>query len=77
VVVGATVVSTVGMSLSLAYLVFGPGTASAKGMARPISTTVWRGPGARLGLQCKNSEEQDLVKLGLDLGFSPTASVLS
>jgi hypothetical protein len=41
----------------LAYLVFGPGRASVEGMARPISTTVWRGPGARLGVQCKNSKE--------------------
>jgi hypothetical protein len=61
----------------LAYLVFGPGRASVEGMARPISTTVWRGPGARLGVQCKNSKEQDLVELGLELGFSPTASILS
>jgi hypothetical protein len=61
----------------LAYVVFGPGRASAEGIARPISTTVWRGPGARLGMQCKNSEEKDLVKLGLDLGFSPTTSVRS
>jgi hypothetical protein len=45
----------------LAYLVFSLGRASAEGMGRPISTTVWRGPGARLRVQCKNSEEQDLV----------------
>jgi hypothetical protein len=50
----------------LAYLVFGPGRASAEGMERPVSTTIWRGPGARLGAQCKNSEEQDLVELGLN-----------
>jgi hypothetical protein len=53
----------------LAYLVFGPGRASVEGMGRPISTTVSHGPGARPGAQCKNTKEQDLVKLGLELGF--------
>jgi hypothetical protein len=61
----------------LAYFVFGPGRTSVEGMARPISTTVWRGPGASLGMQCKNSKEQDLVELGLELGFSCTAFVHS
>jgi hypothetical protein len=61
----------------LAYLGFGPGRASVEGMARPISTTIWCIPGARLGVRSKNSKEQDLVELGLELGFSPTASIRS
>jgi hypothetical protein len=42
----------------LAYLVFDPGMASKEGMARPINTIGWRGPGARLGVQCKNSKNK-------------------
>jgi hypothetical protein len=30
----------------LAYLVFGPGRTSTKGMARPMKMIAWRGPGA-------------------------------
>jgi hypothetical protein len=42
----------------LAYLVFGSGRASKEGMARPINTISWRSPGARLGVQCKNSKNK-------------------
>jgi hypothetical protein len=35
----------------LAYLVFSPGRAFIEGMARPINTIGWRGPGVRLGVQ--------------------------
>jgi hypothetical protein len=36
-----------------AYLVFGPGGTSVEGIARPMKLIVWRGLGARLGVQCK------------------------
>jgi hypothetical protein len=45
------------------YLVFGPGGTFAKGIARPMKLIVWRGPGVRLGVQCKT--QRDLVELGL------------
>jgi hypothetical protein len=39
--------------LIFGYLVFGPGGTSVEGIARPMKLIVWRGPGARLGVQCK------------------------
>jgi hypothetical protein len=50
-------------SLILAYLVFGPGRTSTRRIARPISTIIWRGAEARLGVQGK--ARRDLVELKL------------
>jgi hypothetical protein len=47
-----------------AYLVFGLGGTSVEEIARLIELIVWRGLGARLGVQCK-IRRRDLVKLGL------------
>jgi hypothetical protein len=47
----------------LAYLVFGSRRTSTEGTARPTSMIAWRGPGARLGVQCKT--QGDLIELGL------------
>jgi hypothetical protein len=47
----------------LAYLVFGLGRTSTKGMARPMKMLAWRGPGARLDVQGKARGDQ--VELGL------------
>jgi hypothetical protein len=41
-----------------AYLVFGPGRVATEGKTKPIKTTAWRGPGAKLIVQDKDSKEQ-------------------
>jgi hypothetical protein len=41
-----------------AYLVFGPGGTSTKGMTRPTEITAWCGPGAKLAIQGKDSKEE-------------------
>jgi hypothetical protein len=42
----------------LAYLAFGPGRASTEGIARPINAIDWHSPGARLGMQYKDSKNK-------------------
>jgi hypothetical protein len=39
--------------LLFAYLVFGPGRITVEGIVRPMKIAVWRGPGAKLGVQAK------------------------
>jgi hypothetical protein len=39
-----------------AYLVFGPGGTTTKGITRPITLIAWRGPGAKLGMQGEDSK---------------------
>jgi hypothetical protein len=41
-----------------AYLVFGPGRVATEGKTEPIKITAWRGPGAKLIVQDKDSKEQ-------------------
>jgi hypothetical protein len=40
-----------------AYLVFVLGRASTEGTTRPTKITAWRGPGAKLDVQGKDSKE--------------------
>jgi hypothetical protein len=44
--------------LIFAYLFFGPGGTSTKGITRPMEITAWRGSGARLVVQGKDSKEE-------------------
>jgi hypothetical protein len=44
--------------LIFAYLVFGPGRVATEGKTKPMKTTAWRGPGAKLIVQDKDSKEQ-------------------
>jgi hypothetical protein len=60
--------------LIFVYLVFGPGGTSAKGIARPMKLIVWRGPGARLGMQCKTRRTRP-SRIRTCLGFIQTASI--
>jgi hypothetical protein len=41
-----------------AYLVFGPGREATEGKTKPIKTMAWRGPGAKLVVQDRDSKEQ-------------------
>jgi hypothetical protein len=41
-----------------AYLVFGPGGATAKGITRPITLIAWCGPRARLAVQDEDSKKE-------------------
>jgi hypothetical protein len=56
------------------YLVFGPGKTSAEERARPMKLIVWRGPGARLGVQCKTQGRRP-SQIRTCLGFIQTASI--
>jgi hypothetical protein len=57
-----------------AYLVFAPGGTSAEGIAMPIKVIVWRGPGVRLGVQCKTRRTRP-SRIRTCLGFIQTASI--
>jgi hypothetical protein len=41
-----------------AYLVFGSGRTSTEGITMPTKITAWRGPGAKLDVQGKDSKEE-------------------
>jgi hypothetical protein len=41
-----------------AYLVFGPRRVAIEGKMKPMKTTAWRGPGAKLIVQDEASKEQ-------------------
>jgi hypothetical protein len=41
-----------------AYLVFGPGGITVKGITRPMKISAWRGPGIQLGVQNKDSKKE-------------------
>jgi hypothetical protein len=55
---GATDEGMTNGPLIFAYLVFGPGRTSTKGITRPMKITAWRGPGARLAVQGEDSKEE-------------------
>jgi hypothetical protein len=57
-----------------AYLVFGPGGTSVEGIARPMKLIVWRGPGARLGVQRRTRRTRP-SQIRTCLGFIRTASI--
>jgi hypothetical protein len=57
----------------LAYIVFGPGRISTKGMARPTKMIAWRGLGARLDEQGKDSKRPSQIRAWL--GFIQTNSI--
>jgi hypothetical protein len=40
------------------YLVFGPERVATEGKTRPMKTTTWRGPGAKLVMQDEDSKEE-------------------
>jgi hypothetical protein len=40
------------------YLVFGPGRMATEGKTKPMKTTAWRGPGAKLVVQDEDSKEE-------------------
>jgi hypothetical protein len=44
------------------YLVFGPGRASTEGMARPTKIAAWRGLGAKLDVQGKDSKSPRWIR---------------
>jgi hypothetical protein len=56
------------------YLVFGPGGTSAEEIARPMKLAIWRGPGARLGVQCKIRKRRT-SRIRTHLGFIQTDSI--
>jgi hypothetical protein len=49
------------------YLIFGPRRASTEGTARPTKIIAWRGPGAKLDVQGKDSRRPSWVRF--QLGF--------
>jgi hypothetical protein len=55
---GATDKGMTNGPLIFAYLVFGPGGTSTEGITRLTKITTWRGPGARLAVQDKDSKEE-------------------
>jgi hypothetical protein len=55
------------------YLVFGLGRASTEGIARPMKMIAWRDPGARLGVQGKDSRRPSWIRARL--GFIQTDSI--
>jgi hypothetical protein len=57
----------------LAYLVFGPRRVSTEGIARPTKTIAWRGLGARLDVQGKDSKRPSRIRAWL--GFIQTDSI--
>jgi hypothetical protein len=63
---------TCGSSI-FAYLVFGPGRASIEGIARPTKIIAWRGLGARLDVQGKDSRRPSWIRIRL--GFVQTDSI--
>jgi hypothetical protein len=63
---------TCGSSI-LASLVFGPRRVSTEGIARPTKTIAWRGPGARLDVQGKDSRRPSRIRARL--GFIQTDSI--
>jgi hypothetical protein len=60
-------------SLIFAYLVFGPKRASTKGTTRPKKIAAWRGLGAKLGVQGKDSRRPSWIRIRL--GFIQTGSI--
>jgi hypothetical protein len=56
-----------------AYLIFGPGRASTEGTARPTKVAAWRGPGAKLDVQGKDSKRPSWIRFRL--GFIQTGSI--
>jgi hypothetical protein len=62
---GATDEGMTHESSILAYLVFGLGRTSTKGMARPTNMIAWCGPGTRLGIQGKNSRRPSWIRARL------------
>jgi hypothetical protein len=63
---------TCGSSI-FAYLVFGPGRASTEGIARPTKIAAWRGPGAKLDIQGKDSKSPSWIRIRL--GFIQTGLI--
>jgi hypothetical protein len=57
-----------------AYLVFGPGGTPVEEIARPMKLAIWRGPGARLGKQCKTRRRRP-SQIRTRLGFIQTDSI--
>jgi hypothetical protein len=71
---GATDEGLTNVPSIFACLVFGPGGTSAEEIARPMKLIVWRGPGARLGVQCKTRRRRP-SRIRTRLGFIQTASI--
>jgi hypothetical protein len=63
---------TCGSSI-FAYLIFGLGKASTEGTTRPTNIISWRGPGAKLDLQGKDSRRPSWIRFLL--GFIQTSSI--
>jgi hypothetical protein len=57
-----------------AYLVFGPEGTSAKEIVRPMKLIIWRGPGARLGVQCRTRRKRP-SRIRTCLGFIQITSI--
>jgi hypothetical protein len=53
-----------------AYLVFGPGRASTKGITRPTKIAAWSSPGTKLDVQDKDSKSPNWIRFRL--GFIQT-----
>jgi hypothetical protein len=70
---GATDEGMICGSSMLVYLVFGPGRASTEGIARPTKILAWRGSGARLDVQGKDSRRSSQIRARL--GFIQTDSI--